>query len=117
VLKIKKSIYLIPLLSLMLNGCASSEHYEYDVDTGKETMVKDQNTFSSFIDNLFSSKSSHTDSSQKCDDPLIKGNLTTYDGEKIYHVPGDAYYDRTIAEEMFCTEDDAIKAGYRKSLR
>ncbi|CRK83414.1 YttA [Neobacillus massiliamazoniensis] len=52
-----------------------------------------------------------------CDDPKIKGNLTTYNGEKIYHVPGGQFYDKTIAEEMFCTEEDAEAAGYRKSMR
>ncbi len=54
---------------------------------------------------------------QGCEDPDIKGNLTTYNGEKIYHVPGGAYYNRTDAEEMFCTEEEAEEAGYRKSER
>lgn len=52
-----------------------------------------------------------------CDDPQIKGNLTTYNGEKIYHVPGGQYYEVTKAEEMFCTEEEAEAAGYRKSER
>jgi hypothetical protein len=52
-----------------------------------------------------------------CDDPEIKGNLTTYNGEKIYHVPGGQFYDVTIAEEMFCTEEEAEDAGFRKSER
>ncbi len=65
------------------------------------------------------SNESSTDSNTqgKCENPEIKGNLTTYDGEKIYHVPGGQYYDVTDAEEMFCTEEDAIEAGYRKSER
>lgn len=46
----------------------------------------------------------------------IKGNINSK-GEKIYHVPGGAYYDRTIAEEWFKTEEEAIAAGYRKSSR
>lgn len=48
--------------------------------------------------------------------PTIKGNITS-DGEKIYHLPDGQYYESTKAEEMFCTEDEAIKAGYRKSQR
>lgn len=52
-----------------------------------------------------------------CDDPQIKGNLTTYNGEKIYHVPGGQFYDVTDAEEMFCTEEEAEEAGYRESMR
>ena len=46
----------------------------------------------------------------------IKGNINSK-GEKIYHVPGGAYYDRTVAEEWFKTEEEAQAAGYRKSSR
>jgi hypothetical protein len=52
-----------------------------------------------------------------CSDPRIKGNLTTYNGEQIYHVPGGQYYEITDAEEMFCTEEEAEEAGYRRSKR
>ena len=45
---------------------------------------------------------------------LIKGNRNRR-GEWIYHLPGMPYYDKTRAEEMFCTEADAQAAGYRKS--
>ncbi|MFB3164708.1 hypothetical protein ABLO26_25440 [Neobacillus sp. 179-J 1A1 HS] len=55
--------------------------------------------------------------SSTCDDPQIKGNLTTYNGEKIYHVPGGQFYEVTEAEEMFCTEEEAESAGFRKSER
>jgi hypothetical protein len=53
--------------------------------------------------------------SSSCDDPEIKGNQTTYNGELIYHVPGGRYYDVTDAEELFCTEEEAEEAGYRAS--
>lgn len=46
----------------------------------------------------------------------IKGNINKK-GEKIYHVPGGAYYNRTIAEEYFNTEAEAQAAGYRRSKR
>lgn len=46
----------------------------------------------------------------------IKGNINRK-GEKIYHVPGGAYYNRTQAEEYFNTEEEAIRAGYRRSKR
>lgn len=52
----------------------------------------------------------------RCADPKIKGNINSK-GEKIYHVPGGAYYDRTIPEEWFCTEEEAQQAGYRPSKR
>lgn len=55
--------------------------------------------------------------SSSCDNPKIKGNLTTYNGENIYHMPGGQYYEITDAEEMFCTEEEAEKAGYRRSKR
>lgn len=49
-----------------------------------------------------------------CESPAIKGNINSK-GEKIYHVPDGRYYEQTKAEEMFCTEDDAIAAGFRRS--
>ncbi|WP_372007862.1 thermonuclease family protein [Paenibacillus chitinolyticus] len=49
-----------------------------------------------------------------CPDPQIKGNINSKK-EKIYHVPGSSSYEQTQAEAMFCTENDAKKAGYRKA--
>ncbi|KPB05090.1 thermonuclease family protein [Bacillus sp. CHD6a] len=46
----------------------------------------------------------------------VKGNISS-SGEKIYHVETGAYYDRTIPEACFNTEEEAEKAGYRKSMR
>ncbi len=48
---------------------------------------------------------------------LIKGNIAK-DGERIYHVPGQRYYEATIiteskGERWFCTEADAVAAGWR----
>jgi endonuclease YncB( thermonuclease family) len=50
---------------------------------------------------------------------LIKGNINSKN-EKIYHVPGQRYYAQTVidpakGERMFCTEQEAIAAGWRKS--
>jgi micrococcal nuclease len=49
----------------------------------------------------------------------IKGNINSR-GEKIYHVPGGKSYDQTViepekGERWFCTEAEAIAAGWRKS--
>lgn len=49
----------------------------------------------------------------------IKGNITAK-GEKIYHVPGGAFYQRTMIEEgkgerFFCTPAEAEAAGWRPS--
>ncbi|MHB8576600.1 MAG: sunset domain-containing protein [Dehalococcoidia bacterium] len=46
----------------------------------------------------------------------IKGNVSR-DGQKIYHVQGQANYDRIEADALFETEADAVAAGYRPSLR
>ena len=47
----------------------------------------------------------------------IKGNISYNGGEKIYHVPGQEYYDATVPEECFDSEAEARSAGYRKSYR
>lgn len=49
----------------------------------------------------------------------IKGNISS-SSEKIYHLPGQRYYDRTVIDEgkgerWFCSEDEAQKSGWRKS--
>jgi micrococcal nuclease len=48
-----------------------------------------------------------TKPTQSC---LIKGNISS---EKIYHTPDSPWYEQTKAEVMFCTEQEAIKAGFR----
>jgi len=50
------------------------------------------------------------------DDSKIKGNINSK-GEKIYHMPDGAYYDKTDAEQWFNTEAEAKEAGFRKSKR
>ena len=56
---------------------------------------------------------------EKCD---IKGNVSIETGERIYHLPGQKFYDQTIirpeyGEQWFCSEAEARKAGWRKSRR
>jgi hypothetical protein len=46
---------------------------------------------------------------------VIKGNISFLTGERIYHVPGQRYYDKTVinvlqGERWFCTEQEAIAA-------
>jgi len=43
----------------------------------------------------------------------IKGNRGRHG--PIYHVPGQRYYNQTIAEQIFCTEGEARAAGYRRA--
>lgn len=49
----------------------------------------------------------------------IKGNISA-NGERIYHMPGQKYYDRTSinqsnGERWFCSEAEARGAGWRRS--
>ena len=49
----------------------------------------------------------------------IKGNISR-SGERIYHVPGTRDYgptqiDESKGERWFCSEDEALKAGWRRS--
>lgn len=52
----------------------------------------------------------------------IKGNISFRTGERIYHLPGQELYDRTViepgkGERWFCTEDDAEANGWRRTKR
>jgi len=49
----------------------------------------------------------------------IKGNISA-NGERIYHVPGQKYYSATVinqakGERWFCSEAEAVAAGWRRS--
>ncbi len=53
---------------------------------------------------------------------VIKGNISRSTGEKIYHVPGQENYEKTVIDETagerwFCTEAEAVAAGWRKARR
>jgi micrococcal nuclease len=65
-----------------------------------------------------------TSSNEICDysgsqQPVIKANISS-SGERIYHVPGQQFYNQTQIDEAsgerwFCTEQQAMDAGWRKS--
>ncbi|MFD1510827.1 thermonuclease family protein [Lacimonas salitolerans] len=51
----------------------------------------------------------------------IKGNISK-DGKRIYHMPGQQWYDRTRidtskGERWFCSEAEARRAGWRRAKR
>jgi len=53
---------------------------------------------------------------------VIKGNISSNDDEKIYHVPSQQHYSRTKisegkGERWFCTETEAREAGWRRALQ
>ena len=50
----------------------------------------------------------------------IKGNISVDTGERIYHAPGQKFYDETIirpefGKRWFCSEAEARQAGWRKA--
>ena len=52
---------------------------------------------------------------------VIKGNIDGR-GQRIYHLPFQHFYPRTKVDEergekWFCTEGDALQAGWRRALR
>lgn len=56
------------------------------------------------------------------EDCVIKGNISRNSGNKIFHVPGQADYEATHIDEVkgerwFCSEAEAIAAGWRKARR
>ncbi|MCL1900730.1 MAG: DUF1524 domain-containing protein [Promicromonosporaceae bacterium] len=63
-------------------------------------------------------QASTTTATSDCD---IKGNISRK-GEKIYHVPGQQDYNKTVidqsaGERWFCSEDEAVAAGWRRAMR
>jgi hypothetical protein len=61
------------------------------------------------------------ESKKQVNDCRIKGNISSR-GERIYHVPGGQFYDRTRidvvkGERWFCSEAEAQSAGWRRSKR
>jgi len=52
----------------------------------------------------------------------IKGNISVETEERIYHMPGQEYYNETrispeYGERWFCTEAEATANGWRRALR
>lgn len=47
-------------------------------------------------------------------DCRIKGNINR-NGDKIYHMPHEHSYDQTNPEEWFCSEQEALDAGFRST--
>jgi len=69
------------------------------------------------IDSVALSKDSREKNIGACE---IKGNISQK-GEKIYHIKGCDYYDDTKIDELkgekwFCSEKEALDAGWRKAL-
>ncbi len=53
---------------------------------------------------------------------VIKGNIAVDTRDKLYHIPGMEDYDRTIispakGERLFCSESEALAAGWQRAPR
>ncbi len=62
---------------------------------------------------------SNSGSSPRSAHGYIKGNISA-NGEKIYHMPGDKYYDETVidtskGERWFSSPEEAEAAGWRRA--
>lgn len=73
--------------------------------------------FSDPSDLADAAKRATTNASPKC---RIKGNISIDKGERIFHVPGQRYYEATkidmrYGERWFCSEAEARSAGWRKA--
>lgn len=105
---------------LVRQGYAHASSYPPDIkyqdqltDAQKEARQNNRGLWSS-CENEF-----NVPSSSQIDKCNIKGNISS-SGEKIYHMPGQKYYDKTVIDESkgekyFCQEEEAQKAGFRIS--
>ncbi len=71
-------------------------------------------------DVLVSSEVTNLKSGENTGNCNIKGNISR--SGRIYHVPGGSFYERTKisehnGERWFCSEKDALNAGWRRSKR
>lgn len=95
------------------------EHTISDVDTNRqkaEELARQQAATTQSNYEKQTTKPARTYSGQGPNGETIKGNINRQ-GERIYHVPGGAYYNKTNPEEWFFTEEEAQAAGYRPSKR
>lgn len=107
---------------LVRQGFAHASTYPPDVkyqdqltNAQQEAMSKNVGLWSA-CQNFSSTQNQTEKQSENCQ---IKGNRSS-SGEKIYHMPGQRYYEKTVidqskGERWFCTEAEAQQAGWRKS--
>lgn len=99
-------------------GIWSIENYAQEDGFHKEVVEGDDSINSNANQNNNVNNPLSPESSGDCN---IKGNISS-SGEKIYHMPGQQFYERTKiepskGEQYFCTREEAEKAGFRPSQR
>lgn len=94
------------------------DEFEKASDIAKEKNVGVWQTENYVTDRGFDSKVLVNKNTQKASKSAgnctIKGNINRQ-GKKIFHVLAGKYYEQTNPEEWFCTEQEAIEAGYKKA--
>jgi endonuclease YncB( thermonuclease family) len=88
--------------------------WDYRVEQGRSKQVSNQPRYSLAPDTASDGNRFNRS------DCRIKGNISQNNGKKIYHVPGQRHYSQTRispqhGERWFCSEAEAVAAGWRKS--
>ncbi|WP_438266914.1 sunset domain-containing protein [Heliorestis convoluta] len=78
--------------------------------------LEDKSTINQAETKSASSSSTSTATGPGPNGEPIKGNINSK-GEKIHHVPGGQFYEQTVPEAWFFTEEEARSAGFRASKR
>src|SRR5690606_3633650 len=99
-------------------GIWSIENYTQEDGFHKEVVEGETSSNSNENQKRNESNQSTSGSSGDCN---IKGNISS-SGEKIYHMPGQQFYERTKidpskGEQYFCSREEAEQAGFRPSQR
>ncbi|WP_121614485.1 sunset domain-containing protein [Mesobacillus foraminis] len=83
----------------------SDELYEQSLEDERQAQAEADQAYQEYLQG------------ESCD---IKGNISFNTGERIYHMPGDPYYDETkidenYGEQWFCSPSEAEAAGFRRN--
>jgi micrococcal nuclease len=99
--------------TLLIEGYANTMTFPPDVMFAKKFLLLEREARENHK-GLWGENKDSSSNPANCTNPQIKGNINSRN-EKIYHLPDGRYYNQTKAEEMFCTEEEAVAAGFRKS--
>ena len=108
---------------LVRAGIAMSyRKYSLDyIDAEKLAVFNSRGIWTSALDAPSDYRASKQQASQRLSDGCrIKGNISS--SGHIYHMPGQRFYERTQinpskGERWFCSEADAVSAGWRKAIQ
>ena len=104
------------LVALLAFGLGRTTAFKYSVPDIKIEEVFAPPSDTNYNPNPGTVQSTTVDNSKPDDcNGKIKGNISS--SNKIYHMPGGSFYNRTNAEMCFETEAEAKAAGFRKSSR